>query len=86
MENTEVLTSDISTVTEQDNREQQEATGTGSTDRSQERVANKAGFNQLSLKRARFEMVAEGTQNAYELHEELAKYANKSVYLCLIKV
>ena len=62
VENTEVLTSDISTVTEQDNVEQQETTGTGSPDRSQERVAIKSGFNQLSFKRARFQLVAEDTQ------------------------
>ena len=52
MENIEVFTGDNSTATEQDNVEQQETTSTGLADGSQKRVANKAGFNQLSFKRA----------------------------------
>ena len=54
MENTELLTGDTSTDTEQDNVAQQKATSTGSANGSKTRVASKVGLNQLSFKRARF--------------------------------
>ena len=54
MENTELLTGDISTDAEQDNVTQQKTTSTGSANGSKTRAANKVGLNQLSLQRARF--------------------------------
>ena len=50
VENTEVLTGDTSTTTEQDNVEEQEATGTRSADRSQKIVLTKQGLISSHLK------------------------------------
>ena len=49
-ENTEVLTGDNSTATEQDNVEEQEATGTGSANRSYKIVLTKQGLISSHLK------------------------------------
>lgn len=69
VENTKVLTSDTSMVSEQDSVEQQEITDTESADGSRKSEASKAGFNQLWFERARMEVVAEDAQNVYELPE-----------------
>ena len=47
VENTKVLTSDTSMVSEQDSVEQQEITDTESADGSRKSETSKAGFNQL---------------------------------------
>ena len=87
VENSEVLTGDISTATERDSVDQQETTGTGSADGIRRIVANKAGFNQLSSKITRFEAVAKDPQNVFELPEELLNYANKYIgVFCLISI
>ena len=87
VENSEVLTGDISTATERDSVDRQETTGTGSADGIRRIVANKAGFNQLSSKITRFEAVAKDPQNVFELPEELLNYANKYIgVFCLIKI
>ena len=79
VENTEVFTDDTSTATEQDNVEQQESIGTKTTDGSRKSVANKARFNQLSFKSARFQAVAEDARNVHKLPVELVKYENKYI-------
>ena len=71
----EVHTGDTFRTTEQ------ETTCTGLADGSWKRIANKAGLNQLSFKRALLEVVAQDAKNLYELPEKLAKYVNK--YRCI---